>query len=107
MPLDLWAPVFRSLQQQFEAFDLPPGLHWVRYFYAHIPGDSPTIEVLVDNQPCESLMAGATSFPWPHSDAFYSARLFFTVQDAPKLPTTEAKRRMANPTSPLVSDDSP
>ncbi len=82
MPLDLWPPVFKALQLQFEAFDLPRGLHWVRYYYAHIPGDSPTIEVLVDNLPCESLMEGVSSFPWPASDAFYSARLFFTVQDA-------------------------
>lgn len=82
MPLDLWPPVFKSLQQQFEVYDLPTGLHWVRCFYAHIPGDSPTIEVLIDNKPCDSLMVGANSFPWPHSDAFYSVRLFFTVQDA-------------------------
>jgi hypothetical protein len=83
-PVDLWPPVFVALQQQFEAYELAPGLHWVRYFYAHIPGDSPTIEVLVDNQPCESLMAGVPAFPWPPSDAFYSARLFFTIRDTPQ-----------------------
>ncbi len=71
------------MQSQVESIQLPTGLHWVRYFYAHIPGDSPTIEVLVDNEPHPALVSAASTLPWPTSDAFYSARLFFTIQDAP------------------------
>lgn len=82
LPLDHWPPVFEAIQQQLEAFGLPSGLHWIRYFYANIPGASPTIEVLVDNQPCDSLMSSAAELPWPVSDAYYSARLFFTIRDA-------------------------
>lgn len=83
LPHELWPPVFEAIQRQIEAFVLPSGLHWVRYFYAHVPDGPPTIEVLVDNQPCDTLISKATDVPWPSTDAFYSARLFFTIQDAP------------------------
>jgi hypothetical protein len=81
-PLDLWPPVFKAMQSQMESIQLSAGLHWVRYFYAHIPGENPTVEVLVDNEPHQALASAASSLPWPASDTFYSARLFFTVQDA-------------------------
>ena len=84
LPLDLWPPVFTAIQSQVESIPLPAGLHWVRYFYAHIPGDSPTVEVLVDNEAHQALVSAASNLPWPSSDAFYSARLFFTIQDAPQ-----------------------
>jgi hypothetical protein len=84
LPFDLWPPVFEAIQSQVEAIQLPAGLHWVRYFYAHVPGDSPTIEVLVDNEPHQALVLAARALPWPAPDAFYSARLFFTIQDAPQ-----------------------
>lgn len=83
IPLDLWPPVFTALQSQVESIQLSAGLHWVRYFYAHVPGESPAVEVLVDNEPYQALVSIASTLPWPTSDVFYSARLFFTVQDAP------------------------
>lgn len=83
-PLDLWPPVFAAMRSQFESMQLSAGLHCVRYFYAHIPGESPIVEVLVDSEPCEALVSAALKLPWPTSDAFYSVRLFFTIQDAPQ-----------------------
>jgi hypothetical protein len=97
LPLDLWPPVFTAIQSQVGSIQLPAGLHWVRYFYAHIPGDSPTIEVLVDSEPHPALESAASTLPWPTSDAFYSARLFFTIQDAPNLP---AKGETTTPCAP-------
>lgn len=82
-PLDLWPPIFESIQPQIEALSLTPGLHWIRYFYSHMPGDSPTIEVLVDNEPSEALISAVSMLPWPSSNDFYSVRLFFIIQDAP------------------------
>lgn len=81
-PLDLWPDVFEAMRSQVESIQLSAGFHWVRYFYAHIPGSNPTVEVLVDNQPHQVLLSAASTLPWPASDAFYSARLFFTVQDS-------------------------
>ena len=82
-PLDQWPPVFAVMQAQIEALPLSAGLHWCRLFYFHTPGGSPTIEALMDNKPCQPLISAATELPWPPSDEFYSARLFFTIQDAP------------------------
>lgn len=84
LPSDLWPPVYAAMQSQVETLQLTPGLHWVRYFYAQAPGGSPTVEVLVDNEPCPTLISAASMLPWPTSDAFYSARVFFTIQDAPQ-----------------------
>jgi hypothetical protein len=82
MDTDFWPPIFGGLRKQLEVFYLSPGLHWIRCFYAHIPGDSPTIEVLLNNEPCEILQAQIADLPWPSCEKFYSARLFFTIRDA-------------------------
>lgn len=81
LPPDFWPTIFEAMQRQIEAVGVQSGLHWVRYFYANVPGHHPTIEVLVDNQSCQELSSQAAILRWPSSDAFYSVRLFFTIQD--------------------------
>jgi len=81
-PVDQWEPVYERIRNQMEALELSPGLHWVRYFYAHIPGQQPTTELLLDNETEEVLQQQMATFPWPVTDAFYTARLFFTIQNA-------------------------
>lgn len=81
MPDDSWPPVFEGIEKQIKASGLAKGLHWVRYYYAHIPGQEPTVEVLLDNQTWTPLQEQGASLPWPESDKFYSARMFFVVQD--------------------------
>lgn len=81
MPLADWPPVFEIIQRDVESLPLSPGLHWMRYFYSNIPGSEPIMEVLQDNEPHEELQARSAGMPWPKSDAFYSARLFFVIQD--------------------------
>lgn len=81
-PTELWAPIFEGLHKHVESLSLTPGLHWVRYFYCHVPLQAPTIEVMIDNEVSDVLQSQAASLPWPQTDAFYSTRLFFTIQDA-------------------------
>ena len=81
LPLDEWPPVFQGIQRQVEGLDLGPGLHWARYFYCHLPSENPTIEVLIDNCPHERLQSLVPELPWPKTTDFYTARLFFVIQD--------------------------
>ncbi|MBK8094259.1 MAG: hypothetical protein IPK32_20445 [Verrucomicrobiaceae bacterium] len=81
-PTDQWAPIFEGLQKHLESFSLTRGLHWVRYFYSHVPSQAPTIEVLIDNEISEPLQSLAANLPLATSGAVYSTRLFFTIQDA-------------------------
>ena len=81
LPPDSWPPVFAGIEAQVKASGLPPGLHWVRYFYCHIAGESPTIEVLLDDEPWTQLQRKAVNLPWPASEDYYKIRLFFIIQD--------------------------
>ena len=81
-PLDEWPSIFTEVQRQVEEMSLSQGLHWMRYFYSHTPGEEPTIEVLLDNEPHGELQGRGAGLPWPQTDTFYSIRLFFVIQDA-------------------------
>lgn len=91
-PHEYWPAIFSAMQSQLECIDLSRGLHWVRYYYAHVPSEDPTIEVLVDNESSQELECAASKWLWPPSDVFYSVRLFFTVQDAPAQPNSEEQQ---------------
>ena len=80
-PFDHWPQVFERIQGHVENLTLPPGRHWIRYFYCHLPSGEPTVEVLVDNETHDELQAQAAGLAWPASDTVYSARLFFVIQD--------------------------
>lgn len=82
LPLDQWPPVFEALQKQVQSFAIPSGLHWIRFFYSSFPIESPTIEVLVNNDTCSGLQMQAAELPWPRTKDVYTARLFFIIQDA-------------------------
>lgn len=81
LPSESWPAIFQAIQSQVEKCDIPAGLHWMRYYYCHIPDDQPVIEVLLDNEMNTEMQAQMEHFPWPASDTFYSARLFFIIQD--------------------------
>lgn len=81
-PLDHWTTLFEKIKEQMEATPLSRGLHWGRYFYSNIPGDQPIVEVLMDNEMHEELREQAAILPWPKTEEFYSARVFFVIQDA-------------------------
>lgn len=82
LPEEQWPSVFEGIQRQVEGIQLAPGRHWVRYFYCHLPSDAPTTEVLIDNETHDELQGKMTELPWPETDEFYSARLFFMIEDA-------------------------
>ncbi|MGC4015588.1 MAG: DUF6348 family protein [Luteolibacter sp.] len=81
-PKEHWEPIYAAIRGQMEGASIGRGLHWVRYFYAHIPGREPATEVLVDNEPVEAFQEQLAAFPWPDTEATYTARLFFIIQDA-------------------------
>lgn len=81
-PMENWEPTYTAIRLQMEEAAMGRGLHWVRYFYAHIPGREPVTEVLVDNEPVEAFQERLATFPWPDTVDAYTARLFFIVQDA-------------------------
>jgi hypothetical protein len=81
LPENSWPPVIEDLKKLVQESGLPKGLHWVRYFYAQIPGGEPTVELMLDNETWEPLQKKAAGLPWPESKDYYSARLFFMVQD--------------------------
>ena len=81
LPEGSWPAISDALQSQLKNSKLPRGLHWVRYFYAHLPKGSPEIEVLLDNNEWSEQKSNAASCPWPAADKFYSARLFLIIQD--------------------------
>ena len=84
VPASDWPAAFKHMEAQIKTSELPAGPHWIRFFYANIVS-APMIEVLLDNKPWPAAQTRALSIPWPQSREFYSARLFFVVQDA--LPT--------------------
>lgn len=84
-PVDACPTVFDALEAVMKASDIERGLHWVRYFYSHVPSSDPVIEVLLDNEPWSVMQQEAANFPWPVSNEFYSYRLFFIVQDVESL----------------------
>ena len=81
MPREDWPEAFQAIENHVSLSNLSPGLHWVRYFYCHIPGQAPVYEVLLDNETWMPLQTQAAQIPWPKSDDFYTVRLFFIVQD--------------------------
>ena len=81
LPADSWPNIYSALEAQLKRSGLPRGLHWVRYYYGHLPTGAPEIEVLLDNTRWTEQQTKASAFPWPASDKFYSIRLFFVVQD--------------------------
>ncbi len=81
-PGDAAPELMKGIEAGVKASGLPRGLHWVRYFYARLPGSEPTIEVLLDNKPWIPLKKAAADLPWPVRKEFYTARLFFIIQDA-------------------------
>ncbi len=81
LPENAWQPAYEGLQKLVKESGLPKGLHWVRYFYAQIPGQEPTVELMLDNETWEPLQEKAKGLTWPESKDYYSARLFFMVED--------------------------
>jgi hypothetical protein len=91
LPEGSWPPIMEGIEKPIKASGLSGDLHWVRYFYAHIPGEEPTVEVLLDDDDWTPVQEKAKSLPWPESDDYYSARLFFVIQDQPKDAAGSAK----------------
>jgi hypothetical protein len=81
LPMENWPQTFDALRALIQEQEIPPGLHWLRCYYSHLPGNEPTVEALLDNEPLEALYLGCASLPWPSSDQFYSARIFMVLQD--------------------------
>lgn len=82
VPSEAWSPIFEAIESRLTTFDLPSGLHWMRYYYAWLPGGEALAEVLLDNETELELQEHLAGLPWPQSESFYSRRLFFTIQDA-------------------------
>lgn len=80
-PVEQWPGVFAGLRTFIETYDLPSGLHWLRCFYSHVPGQPPTVEVLLDNMAMDVLQDQYRALPWPSSEEFYATRLFMIIQD--------------------------
>ena len=79
VPADSWPEIYSALEAQLKSSGLPRGLHWVRYYYGHLPtgGGPPEIEVLLDNMHWTEQQTKAAAFPWPVSEKFYSIRTIF------------------------------
>lgn len=82
-PLEQWDGVFEGIRKIVEASDFSGGLHWIRCYYALIPGADPIVELLVDNNTAELMEQALGELTWPVSEEFYSARVFFTLEDLP------------------------
>jgi hypothetical protein len=71
---------FNVLEAAIRSSPLSPEAHWIRFYYAQSGGQELATEALLDNEPWYSLVESMRAFPWPASEAFYSARLFLVVQ---------------------------
>ncbi|HSI63433.1 MAG TPA: DUF6348 family protein [Candidatus Saccharimonadia bacterium] len=82
LPLENWSSIFSGIQKIIEQQSLRAGLHWLRLFYAQVPGDGPVAEVLLNNIEHQEMQSEVAQLPWPMTEGYYSARLFLTIQDA-------------------------
>jgi hypothetical protein len=71
---------FDVLETAIRSSPLSPEAHWIRFYYAQSGGQELATEALLDNETWDYLVESMRAFPWPVSEAFYSARLFLVVQ---------------------------
>lgn len=74
-----WFPDF---ERAIGALDLDGDLHWIRLYYAQMNHETMAVEVLLDNEPWNSVQSQMAAFPWPRAAEFYSARIFMMLRRA-------------------------
>lgn len=72
-----WSEQFRqALQGAF----ISQGTHWIQLYVALADSKPQECQVLLDNEPWETIQTVARSFSWPKSAGFLSVRLFLMIQ---------------------------
>jgi hypothetical protein len=74
---------FSDFAARLKAQPLPPGTHWVRFYYAQVQNQQLECEVLLDNEPWPAMLAQAGQISWPRSPDYYMVRWFVVIQDPP------------------------
>jgi hypothetical protein len=72
---------FKDFEAMVKNEELSPGTHWIRIYYAQLDHQLTELEVLLDNDPWQSLRARLTSLDWPIGPGFFSLRIFLIIKD--------------------------
>jgi hypothetical protein len=78
-PPRAWFPV---VAEHIKNSQLDPGLHWIRLYHFECPKADTENEALLDNQGWIDLRSKLASYAWPHTEGYYSVRMFMIVMDA-------------------------
>jgi hypothetical protein len=71
---------FEPFEAAVRSAHLDGDLHWIRVYYAQMKHETMAVEVLLDNEPWETVAREVAAIAWPHVEQFYSARFFMILR---------------------------
>ena len=70
---------FETFEKVVRSAHLSGDVHWIRLYYAQMNHKTMAVEVLLDNEPWETVAREMAAVAWPHVEEFYSARFFMIL----------------------------
>ncbi len=71
---------FNQFEVEIKNLEFEEGVHWIRLYYAQQHDKTISCEVLLDNEPCLSILPKAEKFDWHRQEEFYSVRVFMVLK---------------------------